>query len=283
MGYERVAPGYKTLGAYYFNSDLENITVNVSQAILKDKVTITINTGLQRDDLDHSKASATRRFVGAVNLNYIPTERIQATLNYSSFQTYMNMKPQSDYINQTSMFENIDTLNYVQIAQNANASINWLTLKNEKQTQMLNLNLSFQDASDQQGGVVVNGSASQFYNLTGSYHLAFIKQGMGVTLGYNSSYNTIGKNNFFTMGPILSINTKLLNKTLSTGLSTAYSLSNSLGIRQSSVLNVRLNATYTVLKKHNLTFCVMNQNRNQVTKGTSYDMTATLGYGYSFK
>jgi hypothetical protein len=27
--YERIDPGYKTLGAYYFNNDLENITLNV--------------------------------------------------------------------------------------------------------------------------------------------------------------------------------------------------------------------------------------------------------------
>ena len=43
VGYERVDPGYETLGAYYFNSDLENITVNLSQVFLKDKANIAVN------------------------------------------------------------------------------------------------------------------------------------------------------------------------------------------------------------------------------------------------
>ncbi|QPH39452.1 TonB-dependent receptor [Pedobacter endophyticus] len=283
VGYERVAPGYQTLGAYYFNSDLENITVNMSQVFLKDKANIAVNVGFQRDDLDHNKASGTRRFVGSANLGYNPSEKVQTTVSYSNFQTYMNMRPQFDYINQASQFQNIDTLNYIQISQNANANVNWMTRKNEKQTQALNLNLSFQDATDQQGGIVANGNASQFYNLAAAYNVVLIKQGMGFTLAYNTSYNTIGKNDFLTMGPTLSVNAKFLKKTLVTGFSTSYNLSNSLGVRQSSVLNIRANASYVVLKKHNLNFSLMNQNRNLVSKGKTNDMTATLGYGYSFK
>lgn len=283
VGYERVDPGYQTLGAYYFNSDLENITLNVSQLLLKDKMNLAINVGFQRDDLDHSKASGTRRFVGSVNAGYNPGEKVQTAVSYSNFQTYMNMRPQFDYINQASQFQNIDTLNYIQIAQNANANINWLTKKNEKQTQSLNLNMSFQGATDQQGGVVTNGNASQFYNLSAAYSLVFIKQGMGVTLAYNTSYNTIGKNDFLTMGPTLSANTKLLKKTLNTGFSTSYNLSNSMGVRQSSVFNIRANASYVVMKKQNLNFSLMSQTKNIQAKGKTTELTTTLGYGYSFK
>jgi len=283
VGYERVAPGYQTLGAYYFNSDLENITINIAQTFLKDKANIAISTGFQRDDLDHTKASGTRRFVGSANLGYNPSEKVQTTLSYSNFQTFMNMRPQFDVINQASPYQNLDTLNYVQIAQNANLSLNWLTKKNEKQTQSLNVNVSFQDASDQQGGIVANGNASQFYNLATSYNMVLLKQGMGITLAYNTSYNTIGKNDFLTMGPTLSVNAKLLKKTLTTSFSTSYNLSNSLGVRQSSVLNIRANASYVVMKKHNLNFSIINQNRNLMTKGKTSDLTTTLGYGYSFK
>lgn len=283
VGYERVDPGYETLGAYYFNSDLENITVNLSQVFLKDKANIAVNVGFQRDDLDHSKASGTRRFVGSANIGYNPNEKIQTTASYSNFQTYMNMRPQFDYINQSSQFQNIDTLNYVQISQNANANINWMTQKNEKQTQALNLNMSFQDATDQQGGIIANGNASQFYNLAAAYNVVLIKQGIGITLAYNTSYNTIGKNDFLTMGPTLSVNAKLFQKTLNTSLSTSYNLSNSMGVRQSSVLNIRANASYVMLKKHNLNFSLMSQNRNVRVKGKTNDLTTTLGYGYSFR
>ena len=283
VGYERVAPGYQTLGAYYFNSDLENITVNLSQVFLKDKANLAVNVGFQRDDLDHTKAAGTRRFVGSANLGYNPNEKVQTSLSYSNFQTYMNMRPQFETINQASQFQNIDTLNYVQIAQNANLNLNWLTKKNEKQSQTLNVNVSFQDASDQQGGIVAKGNASQFYNLSTAYNVQLIKQGIGMTVAYNTSYNTIGRDDFLTMGPTLSLNARLFNKKLVTGFAASYNVSNTKGIRQSSVMNMRANAAYVLMKKHNLSFNVMNQSRNLITRGNSTDLTATLGYGYSFK
>src|SRR5690606_9843526 len=67
-GYERIDPEYRTLGAYYFNNDLENITLNASTALFKKKVTISANGGLQRDDLEKTKASSMKRTVGSVNV-----------------------------------------------------------------------------------------------------------------------------------------------------------------------------------------------------------------------
>ena len=43
--YEYIDPDYKTLGAYYFNNDYENITLNYARPFLKgDKANIAINT-----------------------------------------------------------------------------------------------------------------------------------------------------------------------------------------------------------------------------------------------
>src|SRR5690606_24732767 len=50
-GYERIDPEYRTLGAYYFNNDLENVTLNASTGLFKKKVTLAGNIGLQHDDL----------------------------------------------------------------------------------------------------------------------------------------------------------------------------------------------------------------------------------------
>ncbi len=55
VGYERVDPQYRTLGAYYFNSDLENITLNGAASIFQGKMNIAVSAGTQRDNLDKSK------------------------------------------------------------------------------------------------------------------------------------------------------------------------------------------------------------------------------------
>jgi hypothetical protein len=282
VGYERVNPGYTTLGAYYFNSDLENITINLAQSLLKDKANIAVNIGTQHDNLDGEKESTTRRWVGAVNVNYAPIERLQTSAGYSSFQTYMNIRPQFDYINNVSPIENFDTLNFAQLSQNANLTVNYITRKDELQNQYLNVNATFQDASDEQGGVVTKGNSSQFYNLATAYGFLFLKKGMNVMLAYNISYNTIARNDFITQGPTISANAKLFKKKLTTGFSSSYNTSASQGNRQNSVLSIRFNAAYTLLKKHHINASLINQYRTVVNRENTKDITGTLGYSFAF-
>ena len=104
IGYERIDPEYRTLGAYYFNNDYENITLRYSRPFLKEKATIDLSWGVQRDDLDNNKEQSSRRFVSSANINYAPNEKFNASFSYSNFQTYMNIRSQFDYINgQTHM------------------------------------------------------------------------------------------------------------------------------------------------------------------------------------
>src|SRR5690606_37295295 len=123
-GYERVDPEYRTFGAYFFNNDLENVTVNVNQSIFEGKLGISANAGFQRDNLDNAKSSELQRLVASLNLNYTHSEKLSFTGSYSNFQSYTNIRDQFDYINQVSEFENLDTLNYRQISQNANLGVN---------------------------------------------------------------------------------------------------------------------------------------------------------------
>jgi hypothetical protein len=48
MSFERVEPEFRTMGAYYFNSDFQNVTGNYSTTLFKDKLSVGINAGLQR-------------------------------------------------------------------------------------------------------------------------------------------------------------------------------------------------------------------------------------------
>jgi hypothetical protein len=265
LGYERVAPGYQTMGAYFFNSDLENITLNLAQSFLKGKATAAGSLGIQRDNLDNAKATSSRRLVSSIQVSYTPSPKLQATASYSNFRSFMNIRPQFQIINQPLPFQNIDTLNYIQISKNFNT----------------NLNFNFQDASDRQGGVVTNGNASQFFNLATAYTYTLLKTGISFITAYNATYNTIGRNSFLTMGPTLGINARLLDKKLTTGFSGSYNTSSGQGSSVGSVLNLRANAALRLEKKHSLTLNLINQNRQAAEKSTS-DFTLTFGYNYTF-
>jgi len=281
-GYERIDPEYRTLGAYYFNNDLENITLNATQALFNNKVNLSVNAGLQQDNLDNAKTSDQQRIVSAINLNYTASERLGINAVYSNFQSYTNIRDQFDYINQVGEFDNIDTLNYRQISQNANLGLNYILKKTETKQHSTNLNLVYQNSNNQQESQNIEGGNNTFYNGMAGYTLGYPKQAMTVTLAANTSHNTIGAtDNSLTWGPTLAIGKQFFDKQLRTNLSTSYNTSYSNGEQQNNIYNFRLGSNYALLKKHNLSLNFMALFRNS-TLNTGRDLTITFGYSYAF-
>ncbi|TQO39260.1 hypothetical protein GQ41_3932 [Arenibacter algicola] len=281
-GYERIDSEYKTLGAYYFNNDLENITLNASQTLFNNKVNLSVNAGLQQDNLDNAKTSDQQRIVSAVTLNYTASERLGINAGYSNFQSYTNIRDQFDYINQVGEFDNIDTLNYRQISQNANLGMNYIIKKTENKQHNTNLNLVYQNSNNQQEGQSIEGGNNTFYNGMAGYTLGYPKQNLTVTLAANTSYNTIGAtDNSLTVGPTLAIGKQFFEKQLRTHLSTSYNTSYANGRQQNNIYNFRLGSNYALLKKHNLSLNFLALFRNS-TLNTGRDLTITFGYSYAF-
>lgn len=278
LGYERVDPDYRTLGAFFFNNDFENITLNIAQSFLKNKISMSANVGLQYDNLNAKKQSTTKRMVGSMNLNCTPTEKLQLSGSYSNFQTHMLMQSQFQEINQ-SPIQNIDSLNFIQISQNATLNANLITKSNEQKNQTLAINMSFQDASDEKGGILQRGSGSQLYNLSTGYTMLYPKRGLSINMLYSASYNAIASNEALTHGPTISAHGQWLNKKLGTGLSTSYNNSTQGNVQ---IFNVRLNTSYTLMKQHRLNMSLVNQLKSSGNKSSASSFTGTLGYNYSF-
>jgi hypothetical protein len=284
VGYERIDPQYRTLGAYYFNSDLENITVNGATALLHGKMTITANAGTQRDNLDHSKVSTMRRFVSALNVGYAPTQKINLAVSYSNFQTYTNIRSQFLNINRLTPYDNLDTLNFTQISQNATLTAMYMFGTNDARRQNLNLNFTFQDAADKQGQVKQN-SGVRFYNSNIAYSLSLVPQRTTAALSFNTTISQGGAVNTQTIGPTLSVSRSFLEKKLRTTLSSSWNSTSSNGQQLSSIINGRFNGSWTLEKKHNLNLNLVIVNRETKAEGAAKaftEFTGTLGYSYSF-
>lgn len=284
VGVERIDPGYETHGAYYFNNDLINYTVNGSTTLLNSKLSISANVGVQRDNLDGTKISTMKRFVGAVNTSYTPTERISLTASYSNFQSFTNVRSQFVDINQLTPYDNLDTLKFTQITQSINAGVNYSLKSTKDQRQLLFVNVSVQDAAELQSQVAEN-SGSQFYNVNTSYSISLIPSNLTLALSYNLNQNKAPKLDLLTRGPTASISKSLMERKLRLTLSTSYNTSVVGGEKQSSITNVRGNINYVAAKKHNLGLSMMVVNRNAIGENgpsTFTEYTATLNYSYSF-
>ena len=85
LEYRRIAPKYRSMGAYFFNNDLENITFTPSFRFFKNKVSLSGSIGLQRDNLRNSKKATSMRTIGSVNLSVNPVDIFGIDINYSNY------------------------------------------------------------------------------------------------------------------------------------------------------------------------------------------------------
>jgi hypothetical protein len=69
--YRRLGPEYRTMGAPFMNNDFEDITGGVSTSLFKNKVNLSTNLGVQRNNLNNTEATETKRFIGSLNADFI--------------------------------------------------------------------------------------------------------------------------------------------------------------------------------------------------------------------
>jgi len=281
LHYERVDPEYQTLGGYFFTNDFENMTVNFSQSLWKSKATISLNGGLQRDDLMHTKESDMKMVVFGANITARPTEKLNIGLTYSNFQSYTFIRTGFEKINQVTPYDNLDTLNFTQLSQNAAANISYNISQDKDRVQSVMCNISYAETANKKGDVIKTGDLTRFTNGNANYNVSFVPKDMTVSVGFNYALNYAAQMNSTTWGPNISVGKAYFKKLLRTNYGIAYNSANGAG-RTSSVFNVRAGASTTLSKKHNLNLNAIWQKRGGTSIPSVTYTSITGGYSYSF-
>jgi len=281
LSYEHIDPGYQTLGAYYFNNDLENVTLNATKPMFNNKMNLTFNLGYQRDNLDFSKLLSTNRMVGSANLQYHPNQKLNITASYSNFSTYTNQKlNRLETVNQIDVTpEQLQQTDYKQLSQNTNVNVNWLLSQSKTKTQNLNFNYSLASSSNAQGGVVHIGQANNFHNANTSYTLGLPGKKMNITASVNYTYNDIYTNNSQGWGSNLNLSKKLFDDKLNTAFGLGYNTNNNNNLN-TNILTANLRLSLN-LKGHNFNLSAVNLFRNIETKDDINEFRVNFGYTYS--
>lgn len=286
--YERIDPGYRTLGAYYFNNDLENITLNSSFTLLKDRLALSANIGRQRDNLDNQKFKQTSRWVGAVNANLKASEKLMITASYSNFTMFTNKQlNQFNNINDNPLMiqQPKDSIDYKQISQNTNLNINYIISNSKEKVQNININYSLNEMVNRENGIVRKGGLSRFHNANVNYSLGFPEKKMNIATSINYTYTYAASQVSKIWGPAVTITKGFLKEDkLKTSLGASYNHSGS-RTAKINVMNFRLGANYMPWKKHSfdLNFIQMFRGTDQAVENPNVnEMTCTVGYNYSF-
>lgn len=277
--YQKVDPDYITLGGYYFVNDFENLTLKYSQSLWSGKVNLSGSLGLQQDDIARQKSSGQRRVVGMANLMFSPSQRLNAGLTFSNFTSYSFVRTAFDEIRRLNPFEQLDTLNYRQINQNISAFVNYTLSQTETRVQTINVNVSQMQSVAKQGDVVRVGQQSGFINSDITYNYQLPQKAQSIGVGVNTSFNSIGTQNSFSVGPLFHVQKGFLQRKLTTNTALSYIYSKDATLETSAgAFNLRESAQYNWDKKNSLSANLgFTQVSGSTLAGRTY-VSATVGY-----
>ena len=276
LTYRYVEPNYKSMGAYFLNNDLENITINPSLFLGQGKVRFTGSLGLQRDNLQDLKRATSRRVIGAANLSAELLPTLGVDLSYTNFSNTQRAR--------TVRFA--DSLRVAQTTQNFSITPRFIkssALHSHSVIVSLNYN-QFEELNTQR---TLEGSGDDIITQTyfATYQHGFLasRSSLFVTASYAKLGNDLIKdqNSGFTLGGTKS----LLSNKLVLSLSSGFLFSHRNGER-GKILNESLQARYGIDRHHNLNFMLMYLGNypdepSELLRRFS-ELRVELGYGFNF-
>lgn len=269
LGYRRVDPSFQSMGAYFFNNDLENITISPSFNTKDNMFRFSGSIGFQHDNLKKQKQFTTKRVIGSANISWNINTRLGLDANFMNFSS--NSTPQVTLVN--NIYKLTNTTSTISITPRYMYSTS-------KKTHVVLLSYNYSTLADANTSTkTVNNIQTQVALLT--YTLSFIPQYLSVNTGVNYTSNKLvtGTNSYYgaSVGASKSF---LKDHSLIVSTQNAYNFNT---VKTSAnVLNLSLSGSYQAAKKHRF-YMRWNLINTTVNGGTGFtENTGELGYTFSF-
>ncbi len=155
--YQKIGAGFRSMGSYFFQDDLEKIDLSLGFRMLKNKLRVKTSAGFRQNNLSDDKSLKTVRSQGLLNLYFRPNAKWNFNGTYSNYQTEQTVKTLGSR----------DSLRTALVSSNLNIGAQYNRIGSKKYNHQFSLRGGMQTAADR-------------YKLEG---------GMGETQNYLTSLN----------------------------------------------------------------------------------------------
>lgn len=274
--YKRVDPSYLSLGAYFFQSDVEQITLDPSLILMKGRLSLSGSYGVMRDNLNQTLVATTNRTVGALNVSAVVSSHLNLNLNYANFGV-SQARGTSDLFNDSTAVSLINSSYGGSITYNNS---------NKVFSQNISLFGSYQLTDDQNVFTRAFSDATTFFG-TASFTQSYIST--GTSLGAAVSYSDIqaGGRRIVMTGPNVNVGLTFLDKKLRANSSLSYQFRQANGQKDGLTASVGGNVSYRIQKQTLSLSGSYVYNRFEAQKdGLAFrdfhEFRTSLSYGISF-
>jgi hypothetical protein len=271
LQYKRIEPNFQTMGAYYFQSDIESYAIAPNVTLAKGTLRLAGSYGVQFDNLSNNKASKTGRNIGSLIVSYAPKPLLGFDLQLSNYGLSQ----------QAGIRPLIDTLRLAQNNLSVTGNVRF-GKQTESVSHLVNLSGTYQQLSD-----LNNRTASltnnQNTNLSVGYFYQQLTGGLGLNALLTYTQADLPQNQSVRFyGPTLGVTKGFFDNKFSSSANVSYLLNEQAGV-QGKVLNASLNLGYQIGTRQNVGFQAAYLNSDTGQADQRFNETrGTFNYGISF-
>ncbi len=276
LGYQRIDPGFTTMGMYNVNNDLEIISVAPRLNLAKNKLIINGNVRLQRDNLYANKVRQTQRLLPTATIAYNPSAMfgLSANVNYSTFN-------QTPGIKQTLLRPGQAVAQLMNQANYTVMVMPRLSFVGEERSHTFMLSVGTNQLVDNSGNADLKAN-TEFSGLNGLFSYGFSLDKSNLTLDAGANYFTL--TNITGTTKNIGLNAGVSKGFLANKLSTNLSLNYNIG-EQLRASSLAASARMQPDKHHRIGFNAYQSNStdNSGTATRNFsEFRGTLDYTFIF-
>jgi len=176
LQYRRIDPNFKSMGAYFLNTDVENYTFAPSVRLMKNRLRLSGSIGWQNDNLLKLKSATSNRVIGSLIAGLDITNRLGVDVNFSNY----SINQQAN----TTLFH--DTLKITQTTYNFSVTPRYI-LATSTLTHVGIFSFNYMNLNDFNTSYTMDQMARTLNNLNllASYQLKINKAGTGAGISLN--------------------------------------------------------------------------------------------------
>ncbi|GLR15579.1 hypothetical protein GCM10007940_01940 [Portibacter lacus] len=270
--FEHIDPGYETLGSYYFQNDLENITGQASTTLNNGKIRLNGSLGSQRNNLDSDKATRTNRIIGSFGYNHSISNRLSTNFNFSNYSSSVKV-----------VYEELtDSVNLFQVNTNISAGANYLLNKNNS-NQALIINAGYQVGNSRDEYRIFDNTTN-FITLNVAHMWRIVTKDMSLNTNLSYANNETGNNSSTLVGPTVSLSKSLKSRGIKLSYAIGWKQNVLDGAASYQLLTNRFRLSYRLKKIGSLgaELYLLNKNDQGPQDRSFSELRARTSYKYNF-
>lgn len=230
--FKRVDPDYRSLGAFYQQTDMQSLTLDPSFRMFRNKLRLSGSIGRQQDNLYRRKSFTSVRTIGAATATYAPSK------DYSISASMANYGIQQ----QAGLQVLNDTFRVAQANRSVSLSQN-ISKSDKKRVINVNTTVSYQQLQDLNPYNTYSSSENTVWFGNIYLNRVRLRDNLNLNGGLNMSRNSFATGNFVLAGPSIGASMPFKNNKIVLNGNLNYNLGFQNGNRSGSTFNLYTGAS----------------------------------------